>query len=219
VDRIDNYVGQDLDAVKLHLQTLFASSRPLVSVKEPPIFVFDKAAAGTILEQKPLPETEISGPTALELVVSRGPEKAQVVLPELRNLSFAAALVQIEKTNLPAVFTMKAPEGKEKPGVVVAQDPAAGTSVPVGTRIALTLTMPAPEKDMVAGVFERELPEYPYPLRTVLEAIKPTGERLTILKVNHPGGRFSAPYVLPENSLLVLSVLDREIARHEVKSQ
>ncbi len=219
VDRVENYVGQDLNEVKIHLQTLFASSRPLVTIKEPPSYVFDKAPAGTVLAQKPLPDTELSGPVALELVVSRGPEKAQLRVPDLKDLSIADALLQLEKANVAAVFTMRKPDARERAGVVASQTPVPGSLVPANARLSVTMTLPALEKGMVAGVFARELPEYPYPLRLSLEAQKPSGERVPLLRMNHPGGRFSAPYLLPEGSVLILSVLDREVARAEVKAQ
>ena len=52
LDKIENYVGQDLESVKLHLQSLFSASRPLVTVRDPSMYRFDEAVAGTILEQK-----------------------------------------------------------------------------------------------------------------------------------------------------------------------
>ena len=51
-DKVENFVGQDIADAKTHLQTLYAGARPLLSVKEPPLYIFDKAPAGTILEQK-----------------------------------------------------------------------------------------------------------------------------------------------------------------------
>lgn len=72
---------------------------------------------------------------------------------------------------------------------------------------------------MVPGIFERDLPEYAYPLKVTLEVLLPTGERRLILRVNHPGGKFSVPYFLPKSSILILSVLDRESARMEVLGQ
>ncbi len=73
---------------------------------------------------------------------------------------------------------------------------------------------------MVAGIFSRDLPEYPYPLKVSLEALSPLGERSPIITVNHPGGPFTAPYLVPAGSVLVLSVLDREVPpRTEVGTQ
>jgi eukaryotic-like serine/threonine-protein kinase len=210
-DKVENFVGQDVNEAKIHLQTLFAGARPLLSVKEPLIYVFDKAPAGTILEQKPLPETEISGLTQLELVVSRGPEKAQVRVPDLAGLSISDALLQVEKTDLAVNFSMRAGGKSEKPGTVVAQTPAAGSMIPANARVSVTLSAPSPSKDLVAGVYSRDLPEYPYPLKVTLESLSPSGDRSPLLTVNHPGGSFTAPYVLPRGYALVLSVLDREV--------
>jgi beta-lactam-binding protein with PASTA domain len=218
VDRVESYVGQDLNEVNIHLQTIFAGTRPLLTVKEPLVYVFDASVAGTILEQKPPAGTELSGPVALELVVSRGPEKSQILVPDLQGLAFPEALLQVEKANLPALFQMRKAESREKPGIVVSQTPMPGTRIAANARATVVVTAPLPEKGMVGGVFQRDLPEYPYPLRLVLEALLPTGDRTPLLRVNHPGGPFSAPYLLPEGSVLVLTVLDREMAREEVKS-
>jgi beta-lactam-binding protein with PASTA domain len=210
-DKVENFVGQDVNEAKIHLQTLYAGARPLLSVKEPLIYVFDKAVAGTILEQKPLPETEISGLTQLELVVSRGPEKAQVRVPDLLGLSIDDAVSQVQKTDLAVNFSMRAGSKSERAGTVVAQTPAAGSMIPSNARVSVTLSAPAASKEMAAGVYSRDLPEYPYPLKVTLESLSPSGDRSPLITVNHPGGSFTAPYVLPKGYALVLSVLDREV--------
>ena len=130
VDKVENFIGQDIAEAKIHLQTLFAGARPLLAIKEPPIYVFDKAPAGTILEQKPPPETEIAGVTQLELIVSRGPERAQVRVPDLTGLSIDNALLQVEKTDLAVNFSMRTGGKSERSGTVVAQTPAAGSRIP-----------------------------------------------------------------------------------------
>jgi beta-lactam-binding protein with PASTA domain len=222
-DRVENYVGQDLNEVKIHLQTLFASTRPLLRVREPPVYVFDKAPAGTILEQKPLPETEIAGPTQLEFVISRGPEKALIRVPDLMGLGILDATLQIEKADLPVKFSMRPALKGEKPGTIVSQLPAAGSMVsataPASARVAVTVAAPKAEEGMAFGVYSRELPEYPYALRVSLEAMSPSGERSPVITLNHPGGLFTAPYFLPTGSVLVLTVLDLEVPpREELRS-
>jgi len=77
LDEIDNYIGKNIDAVKLELLSLFSSTQALVSIREPPVYRFDDAEPGTILEQSPPAGEQISGPTVLELVVSKGPESAK----------------------------------------------------------------------------------------------------------------------------------------------
>jgi len=218
-EKVENYVGQDVNEVKIHLQTVFAGARPLLTIKEPPIYIFDRAPAGTILQQKPAPETEIGGPTVLELWVSRGPEKAQVRMPDLSGLSTEDAILQVEKEDLVVSFSMRKPVRGERQGAVVSQTPAAGSMIAANSRVAVTLTEPASAKGMVAGIFSRDLPEYPYALKVALESLSPSGERSPILTVEHPGGSFTAPYFLPSGSFLVLNVLDREVPpRVEVRA-
>lgn len=219
VDKVENFIGQDISEAKIHLQTLFAGARPLLSIKEPPIYVFDKAPAGTILEQKPPPEAEIAGVTQLELIVSRGPERAQVRVPDLTGLSIDNALLQVEKTDLAVNFSMRTGGKSERSGTVVAQTPAAGSMIPFNARVSVTLSAPNAAKGQVAAIFSRDLPDYPYPLKVSLDALSPSGDRSPILTVNHPGGSFTAPYVLSEGYTLVLSVLDHEVPpRVEVRA-
>jgi beta-lactam-binding protein with PASTA domain len=219
-DKVENFVGQDVNEVKIHLQNLFASTKPLIFIKEPSVYLYDKSPAGTILQQKPLPDTEISGPTPLELWVSRGPEKPQIVVPELRGLSFAEALAQVQKTDLVVTFSMRRASAKEKAGIVVAQSPTPGSRIPANARVTATLTAPAPEKGLVAGIYSRELSEYPYAVKVSLEAVAPAGDRRPLVAMNHPGGLFTAPYILPAGYSLALFVLDREVPpRVEVKAE
>lgn len=219
VDKVENFVGWDVNEVQIHLKSLFSSARPLVSVKEPVTYVFDKSPAGKVIAQKPLPDTQIDGPVTLELVVSRGPDKAQVTVPDLTGLPMAQALAVVQSANIPVDFAMRKPDGREKAGTVVSELPGPGTVLPPGGHVQATITTPETPKGSLSGIFERDLPEYPYPLKVSLEVLQPTGERLPILRVNHPGGKFSVPYLVPEKSILILSVLDREVSRVEVLGQ
>jgi hypothetical protein len=138
--------------------------------------------------------------------VSRGPEKAQVRVPDLTGLSIDEALLQVEKTDLVVNFSMRAAGKSERSGSVVAQTPTPGSMIPANARVSVTLSYPSSKEDRVADVYKRDLPEYPYPLKVSLESLSPSGERTPILTVNHPGGSFTAPYVLPAGYVLVLNV-------------
>ncbi|HOT63646.1 MAG TPA: PASTA domain-containing protein, partial [Treponemataceae bacterium] len=110
VDRVENFVGQNLDDVKIHLQTLFTStSKPLISIKDPPKYRFASDPAGTILEQNPPPDTAVSGPMEVELVVSRGPENQKVQVPALSGLSIPEALSLMGRGQTVFDFTSRAP--------------------------------------------------------------------------------------------------------------
>lgn len=214
-DKVGDYVGQSLDEVKIHLQTVFGASRQLITVAEPPVYRWDKAAAGTILEQEPGPDTDLSGPVSLRFVVSRGPEKARVSVPTLTGLALSSAAERIKDSGVAFVFSMRPAEGKEAPGTVVAQLPAPGTLLDALTPVNLVFTAPVQAEGIVSGLFSQALPEYPYPLRIVLSAEKPDGSKIELVSVEHPGTLFTYPYALPAGSVLILQVANRVVARVE----
>jgi len=214
-DKVGDYVGQTVDEVKIHLQTVFGSTRQLITVKEPLVYVYDPSPAGTILEQSPEPNVDLSGPTQLTFVVSRGPEKAKVKVPDLVGLTLQDAALQIEKSGIAFQFTMRPIEGRERPGTVVAQLPAPGTLEDPGAPVSIVFGSPAQAEGVVVGLFSQSLPEYPYPLRAVLYAEPPSGARVPLISVDHPGRSFTMPYALPEGSVLVLQVLNKVVARVE----
>lgn len=218
VDKVENYIGQNLDEVKIHLQTIFsASAKSLVSIREPPLYAYSSQPAGIILEQKPEPGTDIEGPIQLEFVVSRGPENAMIKVPDLIGLPFQDALDRISQSGVWFVCSVRPAQNREIPGTVVSQLPAGQTVVAANTWLDLVVAAPAnvPEGE-VFGLFEETLPEYPYPLEVKLDALLPSGERRRLLGVNHPGGTFTVPYQVPRGTVLILSVLNRELLREEV---
>jgi len=214
-DKVGDYVGQTIDEVKIHLQTVFGSTRQLITVKEPPVYVYDKSPAGTILEQSPAPSVDLSGPTQLTFVVSRGPERAKVKVPDLVGLSLQDAALSIEKSGIAFQFTMRPTEGRERPGTVVAQLPVPGTLEDPAAPVSIVFGAPERTEGVVMGLFSQPLPEYPYPLRVVLYAEPPAGARIPLISVDHPGRSFTMPYALPEGSVLVLQVLNKVVARVE----
>lgn len=220
VDKVENYIGQNIDDVKMHLQTLFSSSsRSLVSLREPFLYVYSAQPAGTILEQKPEPGADIEGPIRLEFVVSRGPENAKIKVPDLVGLPIQDALDRIRQSGVWFVFSVRPVQNREIPGTVVSQLPAGQAVVAANTRLDLVVAAPGKVPDNeVFGLFEKTLPEYPYPLEVKLDALLPTGERRRLLSVNHPGGIFTVPYQVPKGTVLILSVLNRELLREEVGS-
>ena len=214
-DKVGDYVGQTVDEVKIHLQTVFGSTRQLVTVREPPVYIYDKSPAGTILEQSPAPNVDLSGPTQLTFVVSRGPEKAKVKVPDLVGLSLQDAALQVEKSGIAFQFTVRGPEGRERPGTIVAQLADPGALVDPSAAVTIVFAAPAAADGIASGLFSQSLPEYPYPLRSVLYVEPPTGPRVPLISVDHPGRLFTMPYIVPEGSVLVLQVLNKVVARVE----
>jgi beta-lactam-binding protein with PASTA domain len=215
IDRVEDYVGQKLDDVRIHLQTLFASYRALLKIKEPVSYVFDPEPAGTILAQKPEPGTVIDSVTELELVVSRGPRGELVEVPEFIDMEFQNAIAQLSSVNFPFIFSVRRAEGEEGPGVIVAQTPEPESEVPYGSVMQLTMTQPERvPAGRVFGVFEYVLPDYPIMVDITLDSISEEGNT-TILAMKHPGGPISIPYVVEEDSELVLYIFEQEEIRQQ----
>ena len=211
IDRVGNYVGRDLDEVRLELQTVFASYRELIKIKEPVARVSDAAAAGTILAQNPAPETPIDGVVVLELVVSKGPKGDLIELQNYVNRPFQEVRDELAVLNLPFVFRVRAAREGEAAGRIVSQSPTAGQEIPYSSILQLEMTAPAelPE-EMAFGLVEASLPDYPILVDLKLEVITATARR-EILAMKHPGGPISIPYLVEADSQLVLSMFDDEI--------
>ncbi|HEY9054325.1 MAG TPA: PASTA domain-containing protein [Rectinemataceae bacterium] len=217
LEKVEDYRGKDLETLKLQLQSLFSSSKALLTIREPALYRWDEAAPGTILEQKPEPGTGISGPTVLELVVSKGPEAKKVAVPDFTGLGIQAGVDKAETSPMVVDFEMRPAKQGESFGVVVAQKPEAGAEAKATDRLLVTLSAPQPSKGTVSGIYKYTLPTYPYPVDIRLEAVKPSGQTSLLGAFKHPGGQFSLPFSLPSGSAIVLYALDRELARTEVK--
>ena len=222
VNTIENYIGRNLDEVRMDLQTLLSAqgtgmAPPLITVKEPLMFVFSPEPAGTVLQQSPEPGTTISGPTVLELVVSQGLENTTVRLPSLVGLGIVDALEQIGRSGIDFEFSLRPPQSGETPGTVVDQTPSGGVLVQFNTRVAIVLAAPDNLPDnQVFGIFTYDMAKNPYPLLVSLDSILPGGARERLLTVQFPGGRLTVPYIQPPGAILVLSMLNREIYRETV---
>jgi len=218
INRVENFIGRNIDDVRMDIQTFIASSgSPLLVLKEPFMYEFSPVSAGTILRQKPEPGTDISGPVSLEFVISQGPENALLTVPQFAGLTIPAVLEQLGRTGIVFEFSVRDIREGEKGEMVVYQEPAASTSVTANTVVKLTVNMPAQLKnDEVFRLFSYDMPKNPYPLPVRLEALLPSGDRVRIIGVDFPGGNFSVPFRLPADSILILYLMNREIYRELV---
>ena len=226
INTIENYLGRNVDEVRMDLQTIFSAqlaspgmgpALQLVTLKEPLMYEYSLEAAGTVLQQNPEPGTSISGPTMLELVVSRGSENTFTRLPKLTGLSLEDTLEQIGRTGIDFEFLIRPAQAGEKPGTVIAQNPGEETLAASSTRVVITMAAPDTLlENQVFGLFTYDMAKNPYPLLVRLESIHPDGERQRLLSVQYPGGKLSVPYIQPVGAVLVLSMLNREIYRETV---
>jgi beta-lactam-binding protein with PASTA domain len=213
LQEVENYVGRNLEEVRSYLQTLYASHTPNLVIADPVYRVEKGAEPGTILAQSPKPGTQISGVTTLQFVVARGEGELASAVGDYVGMSFTEAIADLTKSELPFFFTVQKAGKGEQAGVVVSQEPDAGSHITLGAAVQLLMTPPAdPGKGKIFGLFRYTLPDYPILVDIRLDVIADTG-RLTILSARHAGGPLAVPYIVPEGSDLVLTVLDKEETR------
>ena len=221
LNSVENYIGRNIDDVRMDLQVLFttegAFSIPLLSIREPVMYEFSSEPSGTILQQQPEAGTGISSPILIEFVVSRGSEDASLRLPDFIGLPMEAALDLISRLGIDFMFTMQGAEASEVPGTVIRQNPGADAMISSDTRVRFTVASPSDRSsDTVFNIFSYDIPVNPYPLPLRLEAQLPSGERRLLLALDYAGGELTVPYNLPLRSMLILSLLNREIYRETV---
>ena len=217
VDKVDEYIGMNIEDVRMKLQTLFAGqTKPLIVLAEPE-YKPDAADAGTILEQDPPAGTKISEPVTVQLVVSRGPNFENTKAPYLIGQSVNDLLQTITRSKLIFDITSHKTEGDEKPGTVVSQQSFDSEYIPNYTRVSVEMSLPSGEyNDNMYGIYTEKLIDYPYPVAMELKAYPQDGNPYTIVSFNHPGGDVTIPYAVPKGTTLEFSVVGKVYSKKTV---
>ena len=129
---VPSVVGLEAAAAIKRLQAAHLGSREKL--------VFARAAPATVVEQTPAAGAEVKKGAVVVLAVSKGPQRVSVpgVVGQKRDDAVAA----LKKAGLvAAVFSVPS---TEQQGVVVAQDPQAGSKAPKGSRVRLNVSQGAP---------------------------------------------------------------------------
>ncbi|MGO0122070.1 protein kinase domain-containing protein [Desulfothermobacter acidiphilus] len=102
---------------------------------------YNPQASGTVIDQDPLPGVSRPKGSQVNLVVSQGPEKPPQAVPDVRGQSLESATSQLQAAGFtvdPQV--LHASSNEYLPGFVCAQQPAAGTLLPPGGKVQLTVS-------------------------------------------------------------------------------
>lgn len=94
-------------------------------------------AEGTVVAQDPAAGTQAGKGSGVKLTVVSG--KPLVAVPDVRNLTQAEALSQLEAAKLQASVT-RSPSDTVDKGLVIEQTPAAGQQVPEGTTVGVVVS-------------------------------------------------------------------------------
>jgi len=222
LDKIGNYLGKNINDVRQELQSFNNSSHEIkITIREPFMYQYSNETAGTVLQQNPVQGTDLTGSVTLELVVSRGRENTRITVPDMMGLYYTDALSRLGQNRISFAFTIegagRSPEGG-KPGTVTAQNPRGGSEIGMDEKVTVTIISPDAEAGEATGLFSYNLPQNPYPLPLTVEANLPNGSRELLANTNHSGGEFSIPYRLPSGSVIIISMVDREIYRQTVRA-
>lgn len=98
--------------------------------------------AGQVISQNPAGGTQVLAGSAVSFVVSLGPEPVPTTtVPNVAGLTQAAATSSLTTEKLVIGTISEAYNDTVPFGQVISQNPAAGTSVPIGTAVALTISL------------------------------------------------------------------------------
>lgn len=214
VDTVQNYIGQNIDEVRNQIRNL-ASTHTLggssyLTVKQPYLTKYSEEPEGTVLEQDPPEGTPISDTMELTFVVSKGVQTDTTEVPDMLHADLKSIYQAMQKEPLTFSFIPDT-TGQEAHIIVLKQDIAAHSTVPAGSPVVLTVSIPKAADGMIAGILNTTLTEFPYSLTVSLYATNPNGEKVLITTFKHPGGTCSIPYTVAEGTELSLEVLNQAI--------
>ncbi len=219
VEKIEDYTGWNVIELENHLKSLVTSYGPLLKLNKPFIYVYNDAEPGTVLEQKPLPGTEITILTDLSIVVSKGVEGSLTLVRDYGGTGWQRALQLAIADGFPFIFTSRAVERGEVPGMVVNQSPAAASEVPSDIVRQIYMTEPVEiEQGYKFGILEKELPLFPVKVPVEVKSITPGGVVTILAKLYHTGGLLTIPYIVADGSTLIISINGEEKIREVVRS-
>lgn len=207
IDKVGNYIGKNVEDVRMELQTLFAgAARQMITIGNIS-YKADDAPAGSILEQEPLAETSITDAVALSLVVSRGPQFENARVPNLTGFSIEKVLQEISRTRL--IFDFAESSNSSNGEAIVASMQTFDTEfVENYTHVAVEIALPhRVVNEMVYGIFEANLEAFPYPVQLKFSALPEEGDEYTLTQFYHTGGKVTLPYAVPKNTTLSLSIV------------
>ena len=102
---------------------------------------------GSILEQDPAAGTRVDRGTTVRVVIAVAPPKV-VPVPNLVGQSVDAARAALTAVGLGLAVTAQRPTPGTPAGIVVGQDPAAGTSIVIGTAVGVTVSATDPSVEV-----------------------------------------------------------------------
>lgn len=216
---VGDYRGRNIEAVISDLKGTFPGEVPMISVGSV-TKVNDSAEPGTILSQDPTPGSRLERPVRLSLLVSKGLDETLPVVPGFTGLPYMEVMDQLARSGLPFEWRLVEGNSDHQGGAVFEQNPAAGSNLPQGQKVILTMMPPmVGGGDQIFGLFEMDLPDYTVPVDMSVTIYDPQGDTRVLYRFKHAGGRLSFPYYLKDGTEINVLVFEKVIKRYMVGSR
>jgi eukaryotic-like serine/threonine-protein kinase len=218
IDRVGDYTGKTLTGLKGEFNKLFSTTTPVLFISDKNIYVDSDEPFGTILEQDPLPGTEITEITEIRLVISSGPKQLSYITPTIVGMDYLEALAKITQWPIRYRFSARTKKAGELPGTVITQSPDPLEEKPFSTVLEMTMTRPENyPSNMSFGILELVLENYPVPVNLNVDGILENGEMVNRVMSRTFGGVITIPYLEEINTKLIISVNDEVIQEFTVR--
>lgn len=221
IDRMENYVGKNIDEIQPRLQTLFGGSDSFMSVSDP-IYQKSDRAAGTIIAQYPEEDSILGASDKVILIVSSGSKTPTANVPDLNGLDVAKVYKAMESNNVVFNFASHNASSAETAGTVSSQEKA-GQSVEEFSRVNVEFAFPVTAAEgeeaveTVYGIFTYKTEKRPFPVPVTLELNDVDGNVSDLVHFNHPGEEITIPYAVKKGSVLTLYVMDTLVTQQVVQ--
>ncbi|MDD4238915.1 MAG: Stk1 family PASTA domain-containing Ser/Thr kinase [Desulfotomaculaceae bacterium] len=143
------------DVVNLSLSEarIKVSQYELIVVEPPKESYSDEYPKDVVMEQDPNPNSKLAKGSGVTLTVSKGPQPANIQVPDLDGLTVQQARSELEKMKLTlGENIVKATSVDYLTGQIISQNPESGTSVDEGSTVQVTVSNgpgPSPRKARV----------------------------------------------------------------------
>jgi serine/threonine-protein kinase len=104
----------------------------------------DAQPANTVLEQDPGATAQVSKGSSVDLVVSQEPKVQQITVPNVVGEDANTASQKLRGLGFNVISEGATPQNNEPEGQVIAQFPTAGTKVPEGRSVTITVSLGPP---------------------------------------------------------------------------
>jgi beta-lactam-binding protein with PASTA domain len=169
-----------------------------VGLKPKIAYIFSSAQENTVTAQSPAPGDRVLRGSRVRINVSRGPRPVSV--PNVVGQPYANAAGALKGASFSVVRVNV--ESDEAEGVVVAQDPPAGTSVPVGTKVTLSVSKGPAQSQVPDVTFQTQadaasmLRSAGFEVATVTQDVTDPSEDGLVLEQDPAAGTLANPGVV-----------------------